>query len=104
MSNKLSQLEKMLAQQPRDAFLLYAIGMEHKKLGDLSRAIEQFSRTIDVDPNYCYAYYQKGQSLEQQGEAEPAKQSYRDGIDAALRTNDDHARSELEMALAMLEA
>jgi tetratricopeptide (TPR) repeat protein len=102
VSNKLAQLEKMLAQQPCDPFLLYALGMEHKKLGDLARAIEQFSRTIEVDPNYCYAYYQKGQTLELQGDTNAAKQSYQAGIDAARRTNDDHARSELETALQML--
>ena len=104
MSDKLSQLETMLAQQPADPFLLYALGMEHKKLGDLPRAIEFYSRTIEVDPNYCYAYYQRGQVLEQQGDTESAKQSYRDGIDAAMRTNDAHAKSELETALQMIDA
>lgn len=93
----------MLERQPRDPFLLYALGMEHKKLGDLTKAIEFYSRTIDVDPNYCYAYYQRGQTLEQQGDATSARQSYKDGIDAAVRAKDDHAKSELEMALQMME-
>jgi tetratricopeptide (TPR) repeat protein len=102
-SDKLAQLTAMLAQQPRDAFLLYALGMEHKKLGDPVKALEFYSRTIEVDPNYCYAYYQKGQTFEQQGNPDAAKQSYRDGIDAARRTNDAHAQGELETALQMLE-
>ena len=102
-TDKLAQLTAMLERQPRDAFLLYAIGMEHKKLGDLSKAIEFYSRTIEVDPNYCYAYYQRGQSFEQQGDVASAKQSYRDGVDAARRSNDEHAKSELETALQMLE-
>jgi len=102
-ADKLSQLAAMLAQQPRDPFLLYALGMEHKKLNDLAKAIEFYSRTIEVDPNYCYAYYQRGQTLEQQGDTNAAKASYRTGIDAARRTNDEHARSELETALQMLE-
>ena len=93
----------MLERQPRDAFLLYAMGMEHKKLGDLPKAIELYSRTIEVDPNYCYAYYQRGQSFEQQGDVASAKQSYQNGIEAARRTNDEHAKSELEMALQLLE-
>ena len=93
----------MLERQPRDAFLLYALGMEHKKLNDLDKAIEFYSRTIEVDPNYCYAYYQRGQVFEQKGDADSAKQSYKDGIDAARRINDDHARSELETALQMME-
>src|SRR5262249_10778029 len=60
-SDKLQQLFKMLDRQPRDAFLLYGLGMEYKKLGDPSKAIEYFDKVIEVDPNYCYAYYQKGQ-------------------------------------------
>lgn len=93
----------MLSKQPRDAFLLYALGMEHKKLGNAHKAIEFYSRTIEVDPNYCYAYYQRGQTFEQKGDAASARQSYNDGIAAAVRANDDHARSELETALQMLE-
>lgn len=103
MSDKLAQLETMLTKQPRDAFLLYALGMEHKKLGDSDKAIEFYSRTIEVDPNYCYAYYQRGQVFEQKADAASAKQSYQGGIDAAIRAKDDHAKSELETALEMME-
>jgi tetratricopeptide (TPR) repeat protein len=103
-SDKLAQLESMLAKQPRDAFLLYALGMEHKKLGDADKAIDFYSRTIEVDPNYCYAYYQRGQTFEQKGDTASAKQSYKEGIDAAVRAKDDHAKSELETALQMMEA
>ncbi|CAN5418007.1 hypothetical protein BH09PLA1_BH09PLA1_23830 [soil metagenome] len=102
--NKLDQLQTMLARQPGDAFLLYALGMEHKKLGALDPAIDFYSRTIEVDPNYCYAYYQRGQSFEQKGDAASAKQSYQAGIEAAIRAKDDHAKSELEAALQMLES
>jgi tetratricopeptide (TPR) repeat protein len=100
--DKLPQLLKMLERSPSDAFLLYGVGMEHKKRSDWPQAIEYFSKAIDVDPNYCYAYYQRGQVQEQSGDTDSAKQSYQCGIDAAKRTNDDHARSELEMALSML--
>ena len=92
----------MLERQPRDAFLLYGVAMEHKKRGDAPQALEYLSRTIEVDPNYCYAYYQQGQVHELAGDTAAARRSYAAGIEAALRTGDEHARSELQAALDLL--
>jgi Tfp pilus assembly protein PilF len=94
----------MLEKEPHDAFLLYALGMEYKKRQDLARAIEHFDRVIEVDSNYCYAYFQRGQAHELLGQSEAARQSYRDGIAAAERAGDAHAKEELTAALEMLES
>jgi tetratricopeptide (TPR) repeat protein len=99
---RMQQLQQMLEQAPADAFLLYGIAMEHKKSGDAARAVEYFDRTIQVDPGYCYAYYQRGQVLESRGDEEAARQAYRAGIEAAVKNGDAHARSELEAALDLL--
>ena len=101
-NDRMQQLQRMLEKSPDDPFLLYGIAMEHKKLGDAARAIEYFDRTIAVDPGYCYAYYQRGQTLEQTGDDAGAKAAYRAGIDAAVKKGDAHARSELEAALDLL--
>ena len=100
-SDKLQKLQQMLAKEPRDAFLLYGIGMELKKLKDFGRAIAHFGRVIEVDPGYCYAYFQRGQTHELLGQSEAAKQSYREGIDAAERAGDAHAKEELQATLEM---
>ena len=102
-SDKLQKLFALLERSPRDAFLLYGIGMEYKKLGDLPRAIEYFDQTLGVDAGYCYAYYQRGQVQEMQGDGAAAKKSYAYGMAAAERVGDNHARSELEAAMQMLE-
>ena len=99
---RLAQLEQMLNKSPDDPFLLYGIAMEHKKAGDTARAIEFFDRTIAVDPGYCYAFYQRGQVLEQAGDEDAARRAYRAGIEAAVKKGDAHARSELEAALDLL--
>jgi tetratricopeptide (TPR) repeat protein len=101
-SDKLTKLFDLLQRQPRDAFLLYGVGMEYKKLGDLGRAVEYFDQVIAVDPNYCYAYYQRGQTLEIAGDNAGATKSYEAGIEAAQRSGDTHARGEIEAALQML--
>jgi tetratricopeptide (TPR) repeat protein len=100
--DRLPQLQRMLQTSPDDPFLLYGIGMEHKKAGDAARAVEYFDRTIAADPGYCYAYYQRGQVRETAGDEEGARRSYREGIEAAAKKGDAHARGELEAALELL--
>jgi tetratricopeptide (TPR) repeat protein len=102
VSPRLSQLLTMLEKEPNDAFLLYGVAMEHKKAGRLDEAIEYLDRTIAADALYCYAFYQKGQVQEQQGDTKAARQAYELGITAAMKKGDAHAKSELETALAML--
>lgn len=101
-SDRMRQLQQMLEKTPDDPFLLYGIAMEYKKAGETGRAVEFFDRTIGVDPGYCYAYYQRGQVLESDGDEDAARQAYRDGIEAATKKGDAHARGELEAALELL--
>jgi len=98
----MEQLQKMLEREPNDPFLLYGVAMEHKKAGLHTDAIEFFEKTIAVDSGYCYAFYQLGQTYEEMGDTALAKKAYEDGIVAAKVKGDDHAKSELETALAML--
>ncbi len=102
-SDKLTKLFTMLDASPSDTFLLYAIAMEYKKLGESSKAIEYLDKTVEVDAGYCYAYYQRGQVLEETGDVAGAKAAYNEGMAAANRVGDSHALSELQTALAMLE-
>ncbi len=92
----------MLEKQPDDAFLLYGIALEYKKAGQAPLAMEYLDRVIKVDPGYCYAYHQKGLVHESTGNAAAAKQTYREGIAAAEKKGDAHARGEIEAALEML--
>jgi tetratricopeptide (TPR) repeat protein len=101
-SRRLQQLEKMLEREPNDPFVLYGIALEYKKANEPARAIEYLDRTLAVDPAYCYAYFQRGQVQESQGQIESARRTYRDGIEAARRKGDAHAQGELEGALQML--
>lgn len=103
MSERLAKLQKLLERDPADPFLLYGVAMEYKKAGDARSAIDYLDRTIAAEPAYCYALFQKGQIQELQGDLEGARASYRAGIDAAKIKGDDHARSEIEDALSMIE-
>ena len=99
----MEKLRQMLEREPNDTFLLYGIAMEHKKANDAPAALEFLDRVTQLDPGYCYAYHQKGLVHESQGDTDAAKQAYREGIQAAVKKADDHARSEIEAALSMIE-
>ena len=102
MSEKLPKLQAMLEKQPNDPFLLYGIAIEYKNQNQAAKALEFLDRCIAADPNYCYAYFQRGQVYEMTGDLEAAKRSYNEGIVAAKRAGDAHALSEIEGALEML--
>ncbi len=103
MSERLAQLEKMLAKEPNDTFLVYGIALEHKKAGERQRALEYLKRVITLDPGYCYAYHQMGLIHESLDDPDAARQAYRAGVEAARLKGDAHALGEIEAALMMIE-
>jgi tetratricopeptide (TPR) repeat protein len=102
-ANRLETLKNMVAQNPQDSFLRYGLAMEHRNAGDLETAIAEFRRLIAVNPDYVAAYFHGGQTLERLSRVEEAREMYRAGIEASLRTGDAHTRSELEAAVSMLD-
>jgi tetratricopeptide (TPR) repeat protein len=103
MSERLAQLTKLHQLDPKDPFLTYGIAMEHSKAQDFDTAIIWFDRTLEVDPNYCYAFYQKARALSEQGNDDAARQVLTQGMAAATRAGDAHAHSEMAELLSSLE-
>jgi tetratricopeptide (TPR) repeat protein len=104
MPSRLEQLQKMLEREPNDTFLLYGLAMEHKKSGDADQALQLLEKVVQLDPGHGYAFFQRGQIEESRGDMTAAKKAYSDGIIAATKSGDSHARSELEGALSMIES
>lgn len=103
VGDRLRQLQQMLEKSPQDTFLLYAVAMEHKKAGEAESALDYFDQVIRLDPGYCYAYHQRGLLHEATGDLEAARQSYREGVAAAVRKGDAHAQGEIQAALDMVD-
>jgi thioredoxin-like negative regulator of GroEL len=95
-------LEDFVAAKPNDAFARYGLAMDCASSGDTVAADEQFKTLLGAHPDYVAAYFQYGQFLARIGRTEDARSTLASGIAAALRTRDDHARSEMEAALADL--
>lgn len=103
MSKRLDQITKMLQATPNDAFLLYGAALEHKKAGQFAESVAFLDRTIAADPKMCYAYYQKGQVLEETGDTDAAAAAYRAGLAMARKIGDAKAEGELSQALSIVE-
>ena len=98
-STRLEILKGMVAQKPEDGFARYGLAMEYRNSGDLEAAVREFRQLIGVNPDYAYAYFHCGQTLERLGKPEEAAEMYRAGL---ARVTDAHARSEIEGALELL--
>src|SRR5579872_2507242 len=101
-SNRLEILKSMLAQNPDDAFARYGLAMEHKNAGDYDAAMREFRALIAANPDYHAAYFHGGQTLERMGREEEAREMYREGVEAAGRVGNAHAKAEMQGALDLL--
>ncbi len=96
-------LEEFVAAHPSDAFALYGLAMDCSNAGDAADADLHFKKLLGTHPEYVPAYYHYGQFLARSGRTEEARTTLSNGIAVARRASDDHARSELEAALADLK-
>jgi len=99
----IEQLEKLLASDPRDPFVLYGLAQEHARKGDQARAVQFYDRCLEADPRYCYAYFHKAKALEAAGRAADAIATLKAGLAAAREARDQHALSEIQGYLDELE-
>ncbi|MGB6200043.1 MAG: tetratricopeptide repeat protein [Candidatus Acidiferrales bacterium] len=95
-------LEEFVAAHPQDAFGRYGLAVECANSGDSDTAAAHFEHLIQAHPDYVAGYFQYGQLLGRIGNTDKAKATLTAGVDAARRTGDEHARSEMESALAGL--
>lgn len=96
------QIEEMLASDPEDPFLRYALAMEFVSVGDDAGAVERFSQLLASTPDYIPAYQQAGQAMVRLGRVEEAAGFFRNGIAAARARGDQHAAEEMQGFLEAL--
>ncbi len=88
-------LSQFLEQNPGDAFARYGLAMEYSKAGQLEQALAQFHRLLELHPDYSNGYFMAAQTLERTGRTAEAKTMLEKGIEAARRTGNKHALSEM---------
>jgi tetratricopeptide (TPR) repeat protein len=97
--DRIEMLVQILEQNPNDAFARYGLAMEHAKAGDVERAMQEFENLLDVHPDYAAGYFMAAQTLAKAGRNDEAKSFLENGISAASRTGNAHAKGEMEAML-----
>lgn len=99
-TSRLSQLQSMLAEDPNDSFLRYALAMELESAADTTGAIEQLQLLLQANPEYVPGFLQAGQLLIKAGRLDEAKAMLTMGMQTAFKQADHHAYQEMEGILA----
>lgn len=104
MSNdRLALLRGMLAEDPQDPFLRYAIALEHKRDGHMEVAIDELEALLRDDPSYIACYYQLALLQAELGRTEQAIQTCKQGMVRSQEAADLKARTELAQLQQALE-
>jgi cytochrome c-type biogenesis protein CcmH/NrfG len=90
------QIEEMLADDPNDPFLRYALAMEHVSGGDDEQAVRCLRELLAVAADYVPAYQQAGQALLRLNRPDEARTLLEQGIAAAQRQGNAHAAQEMQ--------
>jgi thioredoxin-like negative regulator of GroEL len=102
-SSRRQQIERLLADDPKDSFLRYGLAMEYGAEGSDQRLVELLQGLLKDSPEYVPAYFHCAQGLLRLGRSEEAKGTLETGISQARRAGDAHAAEEMQGLLMTLE-
>lgn len=94
--DRIAMLKDMLASDPGNALARYGLAMEYSNSGNTDAALAEFSALRQANPDYIAAYQQAAQTLVNAERYDEARQMLEQGIAAAQRAGNSHARSEME--------
>jgi predicted Zn-dependent protease len=96
-------LEDFLAQNPTDAFARYGLALDYANSGETDRAMQEFQRLTEINPDYTAAYQMWAQTMMKSGKTTEARPLLEKGIACAQRTGNAHAAREMQGMLEELE-
>lgn len=100
--SRLQMLAQFLEQNPGDAFARYGLAMEYSKAGQTEQALTEFTKLLELHPDYTNGYFMAAQTLERNGRTAEARKMLESGVEAAKRTGNKHALSEMSGMLEEL--
>ena len=102
MTTRREKLEAMLADDPGDRFLRYALALELEKEAEHEESLRRLESLMQDDPPHVPAFFMAGQQLVRLGRIEEARAALRSGIDQARVQGDAHAAAEMSEFLTGL--
>src|SRR5690349_7594607 len=83
--NRLEMLKQFLEQNPNDAFARYGLAMEYSKAGQTETALQEFSKLLELHPDYSNGYFMAAQTLAKAEKNDEARAMLQKGIESAKR-------------------
>ena len=100
--SRLDSIEQMLADEPDDLFLRYALAMELRKAGRNEESLAAFITLMDDETPHVPAFFMAAQLLVTANELSRAREFLVDGIRHAGTQGNQHAAAEMSELLASL--
>jgi tetratricopeptide (TPR) repeat protein len=100
--DRIAMLQQLLTEHPNEALPRYSLAMEYSNAGQVESALAEFDKLLELHPEYANGYFMAAQTLAKTGKTDVAKEYLRNGIRAAGRARNMHARVEMEDMLAEL--
>ena len=101
---RLEEIRALIADDPRDAMLRFALGNEYFQRGQYAEAIESLKAAVAIDPEYAFVYIQLAEAYEKSGQTDLARQTVETGRGPAARNGDPNLMRQLDEITARLSA
>jgi Tfp pilus assembly protein PilF len=101
---RLEQIKALIADDPRDAMLRFALGNEYFQRGQYEEAIASLKGALDIDAEYAFVYIQLAEAYEKNHQIELARQTIEAGRGPAARNGDPNLMRQLNDIAARLPA
>jgi Tfp pilus assembly protein PilF len=102
--SRIEQIRALIADDPQDAMLRFALGNEHFQLGQYAEAIEALNAALAIDPEYAFVYIQLAEAYEKSGQLDLARHMVDAGRGPAVRNGDPNLMRQLDEIAARLPA
>lgn len=97
MTDRISQLEKFMQEDPNDPFPRYALAIEHLRINK-KKSRELFEDLLKNHPDYIATYYHAAALYIEVGERDLAEKTFESGMIKAKALDEIHALKELQSA------
>jgi Tfp pilus assembly protein PilF len=100
--SRLDKLAKLVEQDPADPLAHFGLALELMNQERWGDAVARLQRTLEIDPAYTAAFFQKARAEMKLGQRETAAQTLNTGIRTATQRGDRHAADEMRKVLEAL--
>ncbi len=101
--NRKFELEKLLATDPDNSFVRYALAKEYESEGNLTEAINWLEKLRSSNPNYTGLYYHLASLYKNINKLEESKSIAQFGIEICTKLKHQHELSELRTFLMNMQ-